>query len=131
MPESIFNLRIFQGIERSVVENIILMCEERDFSAGEIILAEGVESNGEGYILRSGTVSISIAGNHIADLGEGDMFGEIALLNEEQRTATVKARSDIRVIVLSLDNLIDMINNDENIINKEIMRRMEENLTNS
>ncbi len=131
MPESIFNLRIFQGVERSVVEDLILSCEERTFGSGQIIVTEWAESNGEWYILKSGKVSISIGGNHVADLSEGDIFGEIALLNEEQRTATVKALTDIEVIVLSLDNLIDMINNDENKINKEIMRRMEENLANS
>lgn len=131
MPESIFNLRIFQGIDRSVVENIIISCEERDFEQGSIILTEWAQSNGEWYIIRDGSVSVSIGGNHIVDLHEGDIFGEIALLNEEQRTATVKARTDMSVIVLSLDNLIDMINNDENKINKEIMRRMEENLSNS
>jgi len=121
MPESIFNLRIFQGIEKSVVEDIILWCEERDFGAGEMILAEWSESNGEWYILKDGSIAISIGGNHVADLSEGDIFGEIALLNEEQRTATVKALTDIRVIVLTLDNLIDMINSDENNINREII----------
>ncbi len=131
MPESIFSLRIFEWVERSVVEDLILSCDERVFHVGEIILTEWAESNWEGYIIKNGKVSISIGWNHIADLGEGDIFGEIALLNEEQRTATVKALSEVEVIILSLDNIIDMINNDENKINKEIMRRMEENLTNS
>jgi hypothetical protein len=36
--------------------------------------------------------------------------------------------TDLEVIILSLDNLIEMINNDENKINKEIIRRLEENL---
>ena len=80
MPESIFNLRIFQWIERSVVENIILMCEEREFESGHIILTEWAETNGEGYIIHTGSVSVLIGWNHIVDLGEGDMFWEIALL---------------------------------------------------
>jgi CRP-like cAMP-binding protein len=62
------------------------------------------------------------------DLSAGNIVGEIALLNEEERTATVQATSDTTMIVLTLDDLIDMINSDENKINKEIMRRIEENL---
>jgi CRP-like cAMP-binding protein len=49
-------------------------------------------------------------------------------LNEEQRTATVEALEPTEVIVLTLNNLIEMINNDDNSINKEIIRRIEENL---
>lgn len=56
------------------------------------------------------------------------MFGEIALLNEELRSATVVAESDVSVAILSQDALFEMIENDDNSINKEIMRRMEENL---
>ncbi|USN59514.1 MAG: cyclic nucleotide-binding domain-containing protein [Candidatus Peribacteria bacterium] len=66
----------------------------------------------------------------MAELHNGDIFGEIALLNEEERSASVEAISDIEVIVLTLDHLIDMINNDENNINKEVMRRIEENIRN-
>jgi CRP-like cAMP-binding protein len=40
------------------------------------------------------------------------MFGEIALLNEEKRTATVEAIENTEVIILTLDNLINLINND-------------------
>jgi CRP-like cAMP-binding protein len=56
------------------------------------------------------------------------MFGEIALLNEEERTATVEAIEDTEVIILTLNNLINLINNDSNNINKEIIKRIEENL---
>ena len=53
---------------------------------------------------------------------------KIALLNEEQRTATVSAISELEVIVLNLENLIEIINNDANNINKIIIERIEENL---
>ena len=50
------------------------------------------------------------------------------LLDWEKRKATVKAAEYTEVIVIDFDNLIDLINSDENKINKEIMRRMEDNL---
>jgi CRP-like cAMP-binding protein len=49
-------------------------------------------------------------------------------LNEEERTATVTAITDIEVIILSIDNLINMINNDDDRINKTIIKRIEENI---
>ena len=131
MPESIFNLKIFKWIDKSVVESIVNNCKEKRIGEWEMIMIEGEESNWEGYIIKSWNVSISIWWNHIAELTSGDIFGEIALLNEEPRTATVSAISDVEVIILTIDNLIDMINNGENSINKEIMRRMEENLSHS
>ncbi|EFK96442.1 hypothetical protein LDC_1539 [sediment metagenome] len=56
------------------------------------------------------------------------MFGEIALLNEDKRSATVEAMSDTRVIVITQESLIGMINNGDNSINKYIIQRIEENM---
>jgi len=128
MPENIYNLEIFKWIDHDVIDNIINNCEERDFNEGEIILVEWAESNWEWYILKTWNVSISINGTKIAELNAWAIFWEIALLNEESRTATVTALADITAIVLKLDNLIEMINNDENKINKTIIQRIEENI---
>lgn len=56
------------------------------------------------------------------------MFGEIALLNEEVRSASVIALENTECIVLTQDLLIAMIQNDDNSINKEIMQRIEHNI---
>jgi len=129
MTETVYSLKIFQWIERDVVDNIILNCEDRVLWSGEIIMMEWEQSNGEGYIIKSGQVEINIRWQKVAELSSGDIFWEIALLNEEDRTATITTLSKVEVIVLTLDNLIEMINNDENKINKEIMKRIEENLS--
>ena len=128
MPENIYNLEIFKWVTHDVVDSIIWQCEKRKYIDGEMIIIEWEESNWEWYILKSGKVIISIWGSKIAELNIWDIFWEIALLNEEKRTATVTAISDLEVIVLSLENLLEMINNDENKINKTIMHRMEENI---
>lgn len=131
MTESIYNLAIFKGIDRETINSIILNCEEEYFAAGEKIFTQWENSNGKWYIIKTGSVKISINDKKIVDLAEGNMVGEIALLNEEERTACVEAITDTQMIILTIDDLIDMINNDENKINKEIMRRIEENLENS
>ncbi|RAL57603.1 hypothetical protein BLD25_01575 [Candidatus Gracilibacteria bacterium GN02-872] len=129
MFERIYSLKIFEGIDKEIIDNIIKNCEIRKYLQGEIIIMEHEESNGEGYILKSGNVEIIIGGQRVAELGFGDIFGEIALLNEENRTATVRALKDCEVLVLNFDHLMDLINNGSNLINKTILSRIEENLT--
>jgi CRP-like cAMP-binding protein len=122
------NLAIFRWIDDSVVEEILSSAARENFMAGEIIMQQGDAPNSTGYIIESGSVNVSIDGEQKAELSVGDIFGEIALLNEEPRSATVVTRSDTTVIIISQDILFEMINNDDNSINKEIIRRMEENL---
>lgn len=125
---NILDLNIFSGIDEETVKKIIENSEKAHFDAGAIILIEWMDSDGKGYIIESWKVKVKMGDEIIAELNDGEMFWEIALLNEEKRTATVEALTDVDTIILTLDHLIEMINNDENKINKEIVRRMEENL---
>lgn len=126
--EKVKKLAIFSGIDESVITEILKNASRETFASGETIMQQGDFPNSTGYIIEEGSVDVSIDGNPTAKLTSGDMFGEIALLNEEPRTATIVAESDVSVVVISQDMLFEMINNDDNSINKEIMRRMEENL---
>jgi len=128
MPESIYSLKIFHWFDKEIVDSIVNNCEHRKYSMWELIIAEWEISNWEWYILKKWKVTISIWGKKVAELNPGDIFWEIALLNEEERTATVKSATDIEVIVLNLETLIKIINNDTNNINKLIIERIEENL---
>jgi CRP-like cAMP-binding protein len=122
------NLPLFAGVSKETVDMIIKNSPRETFQKWDTILKQGDDSNGKGYIIESGEVIIWINGDSKAILKEGQIFWEIALLNEEKRVATVNAKTDLKVIVLSFDNLIELLNNDENNINKEILRRLEENL---
>ncbi len=124
-------LKIFAWIEESVVNKLVDNCSEENFNAWDTIFNEWEASNWKWYIIKNWSVDIKIKWQKIAELNTWDIFWEIALLNEEERTATVIANTELNVIVLDINNLIEMINNDENTINKEILRRMEENLENS
>lgn len=125
--ENIFELKIFEWIDKNIVEDIINNCEHRTFQDGEIIIMQSEESNGEWYIIKKWNVQVSIDGEKIAELWSGDIFWEIALLNEEERTASVYSHGETEVIVLKLENIMEMLSSD-NQINKTIIQRIEENL---
>lgn len=126
--EKVKKLTIFAGVNENTIQEILGSAKRETFISWETIMQQGDFSNSTGYIIEDGDVNISIDGNPTAKLTTGDIFWEIALLNEEPRTATIIAESDVTLIVISQDILFEMINNDNNSINKEIMRRMEENL---
>lgn len=126
--EKVSKLKIFDGIDSSVVDQILENAEKQNFTSGEIIIEQGGYPNGTGYIIEEGSVNVLVNDSPTAKLTSGDIFGEIALLNEEVRSATVVAESDVSTILITQEMLFEMINNDDNSINKEIMRRMEENL---
>lgn len=126
--EKIKKLSLFDGIDQSIIEEILAGAARESFWPGEVIMEQWEEPNGKWYIIEHGFVDVWVNWDETAKLSAGDMFWEIALLNEEERSASVVSQSNVTVIVLSQDMLFEMINNDDNSINKEIMRRMEENL---
>ena len=68
---------------------------ERSFPAGHEITAEGDEGVGF-FLIESGEVSISRGGEHVRKLGPGDYFGEMALIDQRPRSATVVADTEVR-----------------------------------
>lgn len=126
--QKVETLKIFQGISKDIVDEIMGKCEKKVFLAWEVIIHEEEYPNETAYIIESGRVKVSVSEKNIVELTVWDMFWEIALLNDEPRTATVTALEETKCLLITREILFHMINNDDNSINKEIMRRMEENL---
>ena len=86
---------LFSDLDRKELERIAAPMKERTFSSGETVTAEG--SSGVGFFLiESGNAKVTIGGEDRRRLGPGDYFGEVALLNESARTATITAESDLK-----------------------------------
>lgn len=87
---------LFSDLERRELERVADSFKERKLSAGETLTTEG--SSGAGFfVIGEGTVTVSVHGDDRGTLGPGDYFGEIALIDEGARTATIVAESDVTV----------------------------------
>jgi CRP-like cAMP-binding protein len=86
---------LFQGLPHQELERIARSFKERKFSAGDAIAAEG--HGGVGFfVIGEGTAAVDVHGETRGQLGPGDYFGEVALIDDQaRRTATVTAETDV------------------------------------
>jgi CRP-like cAMP-binding protein len=86
---------IFSDLDRRERERIAASMKQRTFQAGDQITTEGQSGVGF-FVIEDGEARVTIGGQERRRLGPGDYFGEVALLNETARTATVTAETDLR-----------------------------------
>lgn len=84
----------FAPLGRRTREALARESQTVSFPAGSVVFAEG-DAGDRFYVIESGQVTVAIGGVHIRDLGAGDFFGEIALLQDVPRTATITATTDL------------------------------------
>jgi CRP/FNR family transcriptional regulator, cyclic AMP receptor protein len=86
---------IFQGLDNRELERIAASMKPRTFRAGDTVTTEG--QGGVGFfVIEDGEAKVTVHGDERRRLGPGDYFGEIALLTDRPRTATITAESDLR-----------------------------------
>ena len=74
-------------------------------AAGETIVREG-EAGDAFYVLTSGNATVERGTRSVATLGAGDYFGELALFDDAPRNATVRAESQVSMVVLDRDAFV-------------------------
>src|SRR5207244_632487 len=90
---------LFSGLDDKEARKIAPLFKERSFNAGEIMAEEGKHGVGF-FVIESGSAKVTARGEDRTTLGPGSYFGEIALIDDGARTATVTAETDIKAHVL-------------------------------
>jgi glutaminase len=104
-PVDLADTPLFAGMPDDLMHRVRAMAVIRRFDRGEPIVVSGEEDNGRVYFIESGRVSVLVPlpqGGHqrIATLGPGMNFGEMSLLGQSARSASVHADTDVTCWIL-------------------------------
>ncbi len=101
--ELIREIPLFKHCTRKELEEIAAIADELDLKKGTE-LTKGGKAGREFFAIVEGTANVLIGGKQINSVRQGDFLGEIALITGRPRTATVKATSPVRVLVITARN---------------------------
>lgn len=93
-------ITLFSTLSKKELERIAQWTDEVSVPAGEELAGEGRLAH-EFFVIEDGAAEVRQNGERIGELGPGDFFGEIGLLETERRTAGVFATTPMRVIVMA------------------------------
>ena len=103
---------LFEPLPAAAVERLARNSVPAVVEAGTTIIREG-DVGDRVYVIASGEADVSANGSHVATLGPGDHVGEIALLRDVPRTATVVATTEVRLLSLERDVFLRTMTGDE------------------
>jgi CRP-like cAMP-binding protein len=90
---------LFESLNERELQELAYRFEAKDVSEGIQLVGEGA-SGYSFFILVDGTATVTAGGDEVAQLGPGDFFGEMAILGDGRRQATVTTSSPAKVLVL-------------------------------
>jgi CRP-like cAMP-binding protein len=90
----------FSKLKKRELELVATQAEEVDVPSGRVLTRQG-DLGDEFYVIEAGTAEVTRDGERISELGPGDFFGEMALLEADRRNATVTATTPMTVIAMT------------------------------
>lgn len=119
---------LFSDLSKQGLRRVVRAASEIDEPEGTVLVREG-DAGRELYVLISGTARVTRKGRRLAEMGPGDFFGELAFLSHSERTATVSATSDSRLLILGPRELEVLVTQEPKIVQKMlgvVARRLRE-----
>lgn len=99
-PTRLKSIPLFEEVGDEELAQIAPFAQEVSVEADKVLVREG-DFSYEFMAIEDGTAEVTRGGEHVADLGPGDFFGEVGLLEKTLRNATVTAKSPMRLLTLT------------------------------
>lgn len=126
MASVLAQVPIFEELSRKELQKIVGISYKRDYNEGEEIVREGQPSAGM-YVIMRGEVKVTRRSDEgieikLATIGAGDFFGDVGLLENAPRTATITAIAQSQVIGLFRPELLQLIDRDPKLASKILFK---------
>jgi CRP/FNR family transcriptional regulator, cyclic AMP receptor protein len=113
---------LFEGLSKKELTELARVTEDLEIGAGEVLCKEG-DIGQEFFVIVEGETDVTTNGKRVAARGGGDFVGEIALLEETTRTATVTAKTPLRVFVLTRQDFRHLVRENPS-VEQKVMRAL-------
>ena len=98
-PSQLKRIPLFSDASEDELKQVAVFAQSKEISEGTKVISEGGFSR-ELMAIEDGTAEVTRDGEHVADLGPGDIFGEQGMLDDDVRSATVIATSPLKLITM-------------------------------
>ena len=108
---------LFANCSKSDLGRIAVLADEVDVDVGRTLIREGTRGR-EFFVVVEGALRVTRDGKKLGDLGAGAFVGEMALVADLPRTATVTASTPVRLLVLTKGGFLDLLTQSPSIATK-------------
>lgn len=120
--EALKRAPLFEDLSRKELIQLARLTEDLDSPPGEVLCREGASAE-EFFVIMQGEADVLRNGKPIATRGSGDFVGEIALVGNVRRTATVKATTPLRFFVMTRQNFLRLLDTNPG-VERKVLRAL-------
>jgi CRP-like cAMP-binding protein len=101
LSESLAQVPLFSDLNKRQLRKLASGFKEKSFAPGRTIVREGYMDGVGFFVITEGTAAVSVSGSTVAIIGPGDYFGELAMITEQERGATVTAETPLLCLMMA------------------------------
>ena len=113
--ESLQQVGLFAGLNQRQLRRLAAKFRERRFASGTAVVEQGKMSGVGFFVVADGEATVRVDGREVAKLGPGDHFGELALIAERERSATVTAETPLQCLEIPVWDFRDFVKADPDV----------------
>jgi CRP-like cAMP-binding protein len=125
VADDLAQVPLFSGLNTRQRRKLARLARERNVRPGTAVVKEGLMGGVSFFVVAEGEATVTIGGEEVARLGPGSHFGELALINNRERSATVTAATPMRCLEIRFWDFRDFAHDNPDVMWKLLQHVVE------